>query len=430
MNTSDQIFSFEDRVRRLPQDQGGSVLLLTGMMAFLATILSLFAMDTSQAIYNRIIAQNAVDGAAETGALWQARGLNMLQSLNNAHYIFNVGIYAAEWVCLAACDATPLSVAADYAACPLQCWPPGPACCTAAKEATYGLCTTCEQAGPLDDLQESVSKVILVWQGVISMTFPQLANIFASDVARASGADDLRTVLGQYNFPGGAWLKVAVQPLPTSPYAATMLPTSTSLDILGGELGLAKKVDGENWPWKWNQFGLPESVAKTAAEVSWNVGKVACGADIWQFGAFDGTFQDPNDWGWDDSYYQGVPGNMFWVAGKTNRTELAGLGFLRWMNGGAPPAEMHYSFMNQNNLQMYIGARLTSKQFMIPAFIAVACSQAEGSKFEVVAKDTGGWWDSLNVFDQPPVDSAPKLTTVFIPGTTTSASAPPFFIYH
>ena len=125
MNTRDTIFPFEGRMKGLPQDQGGSVLLLTGMMSFLAAILALMALDTSQAIYNRIIAQNAVDGAAKTGALWQARGLNMLQTLNNAHYVFNAGIYVAEQAALFACDLTPLDALADDAACPMTCWPPG-----------------------------------------------------------------------------------------------------------------------------------------------------------------------------------------------------------------------------------------------------------------------------------------------------------------
>ena len=390
-------------------------MLLTGMMAFLATILSLIALDTSQAVYNRIIAQNAVDGAAETGALWQARGLNMLQTLNNAHYIFNAGIYAAEWAALAACDASVPSVAADYAACPLQCFPPGPECCEASEATTKGLCSACETAGPLNDLHDSVASAILAWQGVITFIIPYMAWSFASDVAQDSGADELTAAWS--TFPMGSLLGISTitSSIPGAPqYANTVLPTTTLLNN--------SQVKGDNWPWKWNQFGLPESVAKTAAQVSWDAGKIACGADIWQFGEFDGTFHDPQEWGWDDSYYQGVPGNMCWVAGKTNQTELAGLGFLRWMNGGSPPAEVHYSFMNQDDLQMYTCPATTSTELTIPSFIAVACSQTEGSKTEVVGKDTSNFFDQIDVFDMPPVDSAPKMTTVFIPGSSTPAS--------
>ena len=47
---------------------------------------ALFAADTSQAVYNRITAQNAADAAAATASLWQARGLNQIQILNNFHF--------------------------------------------------------------------------------------------------------------------------------------------------------------------------------------------------------------------------------------------------------------------------------------------------------------------------------------------------------
>lgn len=418
-----QIFKLEDRLRQLPKDEGGSVLLLTGMMAFMACIMSLFAMDTSQAIYKRIVAQNAADGAAETGALWQARGLNMLQSLNNAHYIFNAAIYVAEWNALAACPQAAFSALQDYVECPCSCPLSFCSCCPNSIHKTSGLCSTCNSAGTLNDKQHSVAQAILTWQGFIVSVIPVLGYVYASDVAQASGADELNVVRGQ--MPGMTALGPIPPTLPYAPYATTIYPIFPPTQFLNN-----KKVDGNHWPWKWDQWPQPETAWKTEAWVAWEIGKRACQLDIWQTGRWLGQFHDhdsSSDWGWDDQYYHGVPGNMVWIAGKTNQTELAGLGFLRWMNGGNPASQVTYSFMNQQNVAMYTGSSLTSTEMTIPAVVAVASSQAEGSKVEVVAKDTKGngfsdFITQLEIWDMPPVDSAPKLTTVTIPGTALPAS--------
>ena len=360
-------------MRKLPTDQGGSVLLLTGIMAFVVAIMTLFALDTSEAVYNRVVAQNSVDAAAETGALWQARGLNSLQSLNNAHYSFNVGIYIAEWDALGMCGVSVGNVASDYSNCPP--WDPFcPECCPDSISNTYNSCTACSQAGPLNDLHDNVASGILGLQNFITIENPLAASIYASDAAHASGADDLNTVLSQY--PGGALLGIAAFAMPYAPYASTIFPTSTSLNN--------QQVKGDNWPWKWNQFGVPESLRKTAAEIAWDAGKYACEFDIWQFGAFDGAFHDPSEWGWDDSYYQGVPGNMVWVAGKVRHDELAGLGLLRWMNSTSTAAQIQtwvtasYTDMTTfKDLPVYHGSALGNSALTIPAFLAVAGSQAE-----------------------------------------------------
>lgn len=65
---------------------------------------------------------------------------------------------------------------------------------------------------------------------------------------------------------------------------------------------------------------------------------------------------------------------------------------------------------------------------MVPAFVAIAGSQTEGSKVEVVGKDTDNVLDEFAIWDMPPVDSAPKLTTVFLPGTSTPGSD--LYIFH
>ncbi len=96
------------RARALRSDDRGQVMLLSGMMVFVVLIMTIFTFDTGKAIYNRIIAQNAVDSAADAAALWQARGCNLLQHLNNLHYNVNVAIYILESAALISCVAAPL----------------------------------------------------------------------------------------------------------------------------------------------------------------------------------------------------------------------------------------------------------------------------------------------------------------------------------
>ena len=81
------------------------------MMVFLVTIFAVIAFDTNMAIHNRILAQNAVDSAAESAALWQARGCNLEQQLNNLHYDVDEAACIAEGVAAGACIAaiTPCS---------------------------------------------------------------------------------------------------------------------------------------------------------------------------------------------------------------------------------------------------------------------------------------------------------------------------------
>src|ERR1051326_1826513 len=93
------------RLTNLRFDDRGSVSLLTGMMVFLAVIFGIITMDTSMAIHNRIVTQNAVDSAADAAALWQARGCNLLQQLNNLHYDVDEALAIAEGISAGACVA-------------------------------------------------------------------------------------------------------------------------------------------------------------------------------------------------------------------------------------------------------------------------------------------------------------------------------------
>jgi len=413
LKSKEAIFPFEDRLRRLPGDQGGSVLLLTGLMAFVIAIATLIALDTSQAIYSRIIAQNAVDAAAETGALWQARGLNMLQNLNNDHYLFNVGVWDIESAAMGYCTGSIGAIADMWSTCAD---PFTFEACPGAIENAESHCSACSFAITCNNTQTSYASLCQAWQEAIAVAIPILADAYASDAAQDAGADDINTVFAQY--PGGDLLEAKTLEDPLT-YARTISPTSTFLN--------QQMTSGSYFPWNWVLFGVPAIVVKAGFAADYTANAAACEAD--GLGSYDPSWSDPDKWGWSDSYSRGVPGNMQWIAGKKNQSELANLGALRWMNGGSPPADVQYSFLNQQNLAMYTGSALNSSSLMIPAFIAVAGSQAEpplnSNHVQAEGKDV---WDSaipeidLIARDLPAADSAPKLTTANDPflGTTGS----------
>ena len=449
----DTLQSLESKVRQLPRDEGGSVLLLSGMMAFLIAIMALLAMDTSQAVYNRITSQNAADSAAATAALWQARGLNQMQILNNFHFNINVAIFTAEQAELLACIAADGAVAnfwADVSCCAsiVGAIVSGGSCCDdipSAWDRADNLCKICAKAHPANDYQGTVSSMILGMQEALSIAFPLMEFSYANQAAEQSGADPIIPVLtghGGYlssiisglSQISGLGLGGSLGSLPSLPglaiYAVPLNPLSLSLNV--------QKVDGQYLPWRWAPLGpdvgyIDETIMKWYAGIDQPISSVACDS----IGEFYTPYPGPDSWGWKDSYYQGHPGYMTWVAGKTNQTELAGLGMLRWLNGGQQtPTTIHYSFMNQDNLPWYMEERLNSASpLQIPAFIALASSQVEGTG--VIAKDisvissfsqafsklssVSSWSDftsALGPLGTPPVDSTPHLIRVYINNNT------------
>ena len=441
------------RVRRLPADEGGNVLLLSSMMALLLTLFSALAVDSSQAVNHRVIAQNAADAAAETAALWQARALNVLQLLNNLHYQANAIIFAVEAGELATCAATPGTAAEENACCDDPwCW----GACGGLIDEMAGECEVCSMAGPLNDFQGTVAHAILGVQSGVTDLFPALAFVFANQVSAAAGGDNLLTVVPQYaaaiarglassfgislpdSFGSGSLgaLQSVVSQLPEI-HAFPLNPAAVLLNT--------RAVDGRNWPWKWNLFDIPEDLWKFGALALWETGKWTCRFDPWQFGTWWGSFDDHDStgqWGWDDQYFRGHPGVMTWMAGKAEQPELAGLGSLRWFTGTPAAGEIQYQFLNQQNLPMFTDDYLnpdTGAALRVPPLIALASSQVEGTG--VVAKDIdifgggvnfGAVQNIINVIDirdsaLPPVDSRPTLTQVYLPNYESGQAV---FIYH
>ena len=399
-----------NRVRYLRWDESGSVMLLSGMMVFLLTILALFALNTNKAIYNRIVAQNAADAAAETAALWQARGCNLLQHLNNIHYDVDKTLMWAETgagiACGVAIFAAPAAKAATAAG-----WTGIGAAVAGALEFTATVsCGACAVAPIIDQAQAIIYKVIKPLKAVVVTIFPALEFLYANEIAGQAGADDLiKDVLPSYS---AGILKVFGAPihgeidensllhklsaglhsLPGHVYAFPLDPSALLLH--------ATRKQGKNPPWNWdaNWVGL-----------AYESGYQAC--TMFPPSVFPPLLAagklDPgeNTWGWADEYYSGHPGFMTWIAGKKAQPELAGLGFLRWLNGGSRTSEVPYAFINQSSLPMYaddVREGDSSKWLKIPGFIAIASSQVEGTPV-VPHCDSGD------------VDSRARLIPVYFP---------------
>ena len=382
------------KAQDLRSDERGNVLLLTGMMAFLVAIFALLGMDTSQAIYNRIIAQNAVDSAADAAALWHARGCNMVQNLNNYHYEANAFFAKTESTALNSCSLAALLKIGEELNIPYF-----SAIC---KGARILVCVGCKSAPYWDDAQNATAFAILKEQELITATIPFLALAAANDAAQGSGADELMT-------SASTWLDQWAAPIGLPLPEGGLSGIGSTLRSILGTFGLTV-------------YALPLDPKSLKLGVRQTVGS----GRPWQFGPCPGEqwagrmacqLRDPRlnlgpeeqyerKWGWrQDRYYVGQPGFMTWIAGKTNQTELAGLGFLRWLNPKpTPPEEITY-WMNQSGLPMYKERAMASSSLVIPAYIALASSQVDGKP--------GTKWKGVVAHDAP--NSYPYLIPVQIP---------------
>lgn len=359
------------RARALRSDDRGQVMLLSGMMVFVVLIMTIFTFDTGKAIYNRIIAQNAVDSAADAAALWQARGCNLLQHLNNLHYNVNVAIYILESAALISCVAAPLLNLIPFVGAALS----------------QVACVICKTAPTLDQAQEEFATAVMKAQKIISKVFPALAFLYGNVCAMGSGADKLigtvsgyaQSILSKVGLSCPDLDQImgvlgdAVDWLPL--YAAPIDPTSLSLHV--------EEKNGGGAPWYY-----PEAVALVGAVV----GNYCSGFQ----------FNKPDEWGWDDSYYWGNPGFMTWIAGKEKRDELLGLGSLVWLNAHTDP---ELQVAEQFSTAMFKDAVLLGGPMEIPAFLAIASSQVEGEP--VVSKGDANAKGHLITVHFPP-DSNPK----------------------
>ncbi len=182
-----------ERARGLRRNDSAQALLLSGFMAFLLVVFMIFAMNASEEIYRRLQIQNASDAAADVAALWQARGVNMVQSLDNAHYVFNAALYLPMILICVHC---------------LKTWVPCTEC-AASLGLDVGACIDCgnefdkcDNCNKFDDAQEHMAQSIYNSQTrAIEMAMREM--FLESDrYAAANGADPYFVAAQTYtNYP-------------------------------------------------------------------------------------------------------------------------------------------------------------------------------------------------------------------------------------
>jgi len=400
-------FKLLARVEALRSDQRGSLTLLAGMMVFLVTIFGVLAFDTNMAIYNRIVAQNAVDSAADSAALWEARGCNLLQNLNNLHYDVDLALGIAEDAASAACIASAVLLAAELAADVF--FGAGEAAIRPIRMAT---CVVCATMPWIDDAQQQFYALIMpVEQAIVDAT-PYIAFANANACAKGSGADTVGSAIGGalssllssigISMPGGSGISSAISSvLGAIPiYAMPLDPDDFGLFDPESKGLYVKKKDNNGWP-----LNQPEWIG-IAGEVGGYIGcedsfipleeseEEAKSAD------WDGTY------GWDDQYFFGWPGFSTWIAGKKQQNELLGLGNLTWLNGGTKSAD-------QVSKVMWTGSATGGGDLKIPGYVAIASSQIQGHP----------------VICHGDADAKGTLIKVYLPGGSPT-SVESYFIYH
>lgn len=356
-------------------DDQGQVTLLSAMMCFLATVFAIIALNTNAAINNRITAQNAVDAAASSAALWQARGCNVLQSLNNLHYTVDRVAGVMEIGAAVACLLAELPFATK---------PP--------------LCAACGRMPEIDHAQQTFNIAVTNIQQVIADVTPLVAFLKANASAKGSGAQSVAGAVAQASaqwlsllgieMPSGlfdgdsALAGIGLDSIPL--YAVPLDPASLDLHV--------HLTEGKSFPWVLN---------KRVGEIGNAAGESACGGEYSMSVQQELAKGWNGEWGWNDSYFKGNPGYMTWLAGTTEKPHLLahllerdGVVFA-WLKGGQE---------NMDSLTMFSGSGDSphpgySRPMKIPAYVAIASSQVQGQP----------------VIGHGSVDAKGKLIRVFLP---------------
>lgn len=281
------------KIRRLRGDDKGQVLMTSGVMMFFVFIVFTYSINTAGVLRRRIQMQNAVDSGAIAGALWQARGLNLVQMLNNFHYNSNDAIAKLMNFNYGVCVST-----IPAKACCFLCVFGAPAACFYHDVVA---CPACRDGMPLlDNAQNIISEFVTFSQDAIVQVIPGVTVLQANYYAEINGADPALGVISEaastlFNLPSV-----------TLPDPVYILPLN--LQNLFG-LGLSKS--GGSYPWN---FRLPTGQFVPATP--------GCGPNS----PSDGEL------GWkDEEFYCGQPGVLTWMSLSNSRPEILGLGLSPWM---------------------------------------------------------------------------------------------------
>ena len=184
------------RARALRNDESGQVFLVSGFMVFLCAIFLITTVNTSESVYRKIMIQNSVDAVTDTVVAWQARGVNLMQHLNNLHHEINAILYPIELLTCCTCIA---QAATCVAGCALSVSIILSAAAPAVIAAAQVMRTVCLEICPLvDNIQFAVATIIYQIQQFIAGKWAVFALLSANNLARENGADGLEGAMKQY----------------------------------------------------------------------------------------------------------------------------------------------------------------------------------------------------------------------------------------
>ena len=368
------------RARGFRNDENGQVILLSGVMIFFIVMFVVVTVDSSVAIKHKIIAQNAADTAADAAAMWQARGLNLIQHLNNFHRIVNYVATGIESVgCIACVASAPLFIAKFL---PIV----GPG-----FEAAWQVaCVGCVACAGVDRLQLIIADAINAIQLAASYSFPVIAFISANTNAENSEADRVIGAVADYlasvvDGVGGDFIN-----LDTGGAFFDLLgniPFIYAFPINADQLLLSvEEKEGTKYPWK-----TPNGV-NVAWQAAGNVGQVACithslgnriRTDVNHLNGKD--MSDGTGWGYVSSFYWGNPGFITWVAGKALGPDAGGASAFYGVNLqdaiwlDSDPTDIQLT-QAENTELWYTGDTFdNSNGHEVPPVIGLASAHIEGS---------------------------------------------------
>lgn len=266
-------FSIE-KIARMKDEEGAQALVFTALLIFVLVGFFLVTINIGKTVYWRIRMQNAVDASALAAGLWQSRGLNLTQQLNNLHWDVNAMAAYAIWACILAIPKTK----------------------GASKKGIE----------PIENARNVLATLIKATRGGVVEVFPWIAYLHASEIARKNEADRVINAIGEFSSN----LSMQVFGIPFPPdfipfpldfdvplYAFGIRPTD--LYLSPADLGVRKREDRRfphHMPWWW----------------------------FWPFA---------KGWGPEQVHLGGQPSPMTWVVGKESQEGFLGMGHLFASNG-------------------------------------------------------------------------------------------------
>jgi len=354
------------RLQGFRRDESGQVLLFTALIVLVLVCLIAAVVNVGIMLSWKIRTQNAVDAAALGAGIWQARGLNIMQSLNQIHYWMN--------------NLLGLIIIVMAVACYASCW--------------WG-CFLCSPLGAvaklLVEFQKQVAKIILKIQDILPDVMPILSLISAQSLAYQNGlkesvifaiTDTVPYVADYFApswmgdldgfIPDAGSMPSAITDLPIRVWGFTTDPAEyfNPMKIYG--MGVEKEEDNYKYPYF---LFMGEGAISIVFMFGWGGGK------YWL----------------DDTYYQeegeGTRPSITFIGGKIKTPAFLG-GLLNW--GGRMKGDTG------------LGGN-----FSIPPMLTMCTIQTKGEDM-----DPGGRWIGGTIPNYSSTDFDSRLREVQLPGGT------------